>query len=169
MRLIDLTGLRFGRLTVIDRAENRRGLPAWNCHCDCGATVTVLGCNLRTMHTQSCGCRQKELTSTRSTKHKMTGSPIFGVWNMMLQRCTNPNNHKYNNYGGRGIRVCDEWKSFAGFYDCVSKLPHFGEAGYTLDRIDNNGNYEPSNVRWATYKEQNNNRRPRRRIRIQEI
>lgn len=162
-KLIDLTGRRFGRLTVINRAGNFNNLPTWLCKCDCGAELIVLGCNLRTKHTQSCGCIRKEVTAERSIKHGMSNSRLFGVWNTMCQRCLNPNNRKYKNYGGRGILVCQEWQgSFQAFYDYVSQLPHFNEKGYSLDRIDNDGNYEPSNVRWATDKEQANNRRKRK-------
>jgi hypothetical protein len=163
MRLIDLTGKRFGRLTVIERAENHGKLPMWRCLCDCGKEIKVLGCNLRTNHTQSCGCAQKDLVAKRSVTHGMSSNPLYAVWNTMRQRCTNPNNHKYSNYGARGVRVCEDWlNSFDSFYSYVSKLPHFGEAGYSLDRIENDGNYEPGNVRWATMTEQNNNRRKRR-------
>lgn len=162
MKLIDLTGERFGRLLVVERAENHGKLPAWWCICECGETVKVLGCNLRTGHTKSCGCVRKEVTAKRSITHGMSYDPVFGLWNTMCQRCSNPNNQKYFNYGGRGISVCEEWaNSFKAFYDYVSKLPHFGEKSYSLDRINNDGNYEPGNVRWATPVEQANNRRQR--------
>ena len=164
-KLIDLTGQRFGRLTVIKREENRNKLPVWLCKCDCGTEIRVLGCNLRTNHTRSCGCVRKEITAERSIKHGMSRNRLFNVWSTMRQRCANPNNRKYKDYGGRGIMVCQEWRdSFQAFYDYVSLLPHFDEKGYSLDRIDNDGNYEPDNVRWASDEEQANNRR-RRKIR----
>lgn len=111
-------------------------------------------------HTKSCGCFLKESTGKRSSTHGMSHENIFFVWNSMLQRCFNPHNKSFSRYGGRGIIVCDEWKNdFQSFYDYVSKLPHFCEAGYSLDRINNDGNYEPDNVRWATSIEQANNRK----------
>lgn len=162
-KLIDLTGRRFGRLVVVKRSKNNGKLPMWLCKCDCGKEIDVCGCNLRTKHTRSCGCVRKETTAKRSIKHGMSKNPLFGAWNTMRQRCLNPKNHKYKNYGGRGIKVCQEWQdSFQAFYDHVSQLPHFGENGYSLDRIKNDGNYEPNNVRWASDTEQANNRRKRK-------
>lgn len=110
--------------------------------------------------TQSCGCLSKEKARQRRLKHNMTGTKIYKAWTEMKRRCSNPNCDAYARYGGRGIKVCKEWsESFQAFYDYVSTLPHFGEKGYSLDRIDDNGNYEPCNVRYASAKDQARNTR----------
>ena len=161
MKAIDMTGKRFNRLTVIGRGANSsQGKAMWICECDCGNIVTVCGCNLRNSHTQSCGCLQCEQTSKASRTHGMTRTRIYHVWKQMRQRCLNPNHRRFGDWGGRGITICQEWQdSFEAFYDHVSQLPHFDEARYSLDRKNNDGNYEPGNVRWASPKEQSNNRR----------
>ena len=159
---IDLTGQKFGRLTVVERAKNKGKETMWLCVCDCGKTLIAQGNNLKSGHTKSCGCYNSEITTIRNYKHGKRKTTVYNTWNNMRRRCYEKANAKYPSYGGRGITVCDEWKnSFEAFYDDVSKLPHFGEKGYSLDRIDNDGNYEPTNVRWATAKQQANNRRKR--------
>lgn len=167
MLLDDLTGVRFGNLVVISKSRKHQ-FPSgqieilWLCKCDCGNEVEVFGRNLKTGNTKSCGCLRENL----KTKHGLWGSKVYKCWDNMRSRCYNKNMTEYDCYGGRGIRVCDEWKNnFQTFYDYVSKLPHFGEKGYSIDRINNDGNYEPSNVRWATAKEQaNNQQRTRKRL-----
>ena len=156
MRVIDLTGQKFGRLTVLERAENNKwGQPQWLCKCDCGNEVVVKGSNLKSGHTTSCGCG-----SCIKTTHGMSQTPIHNTWRKIKDRCYNPNNPYFYLYGGRGIRVFEEWiNDFQAFFDYVSTLEHFNEVGYTLDRIEVNSNYEPCNVRFATAKEQANNRR----------
>lgn len=111
-------------------------------------------------NTNSCGCYREERVIESTRKHGMACTKLGHVWSHMNQRCSNPNDKNYKNYGARGIKVCDDWKvDFQAFYDHVSKLPHFGQPGYSIDRIDNDGNYEPGNVKWSTALEQNNNRR----------
>lgn len=156
---IDLTGQRFGRWLVIKRSEsNGQSQPFWLCRCDCGTERIVDGHNLKKGGSQSCGCAGNEKTRERSRTHGMSRTTMHRIWCSMIKRCTNPHEAGYPNYGGRGINVCDEWRhNFQVFYDHVSSLPHFGEKGYSLDRIDNDGNYEPGNVRWATRDEQQRN------------
>lgn len=157
MKLIDLKGQKFGKLTVVERAGSKNGQAAWHCKCDCGNMVVICGGNLRNGGTTSCNCRKKE--GNRKT-HGMSYDPIFNIYRGMIRRTTNPKYKQYRDYGGRGITVYPDWvQDFQAFYDYVSKLPHFGEKGYSLDRIDNNGNYEPGNLRWATKAEQNRNTR----------
>lgn len=159
MRLIDLTGQKFGKLTVIKRVENNKDYGSkWLCKCDCGNEVIVFSNNIRRGNTQSCGC----LFLDSHIKHKLYGTNVYKVWDNMRNRCLNPNATGFKNWGGRGITIFKPWiEDFQLFYDYVSKLPFFGENGRTLDRINNNGNYEPDNLRWATRKEQNDNKRKR--------
>lgn len=163
MRLYDMTGKTYNRLTVIERKPNdKQGGAMWLCQCDCGNKLVVSGKNIRNNHTQSCGCLQREQASKAARIHGMTMTRIHNTWKQMRQRCLNPHHRRFEDWGGRGITVCQEWQeSFEAFYDHVAQLPHFGEKGYSLDRMDNDGNYEPGNVRWATKAEQANNRRKR--------
>lgn len=159
--LKNLVGQKFGRLTVLERAENAKdGHARWKCRCDCGREVVVFGNSLIRGVTKSCGCLHDELTVQRSTKHGKCHSKTYRLWAAIKTRCFNPNYKAYKHYGGRGITIYEPWRNdFAAFYDYVSKLEHFGEEGYTLDRKDNGGNYEPGNLQWATQKEQNRNQR----------
>ena len=157
----DLTGMKFGRLTVIERTENSEsGKTRWLCRCDCGKEIVVCGCNLKNNHTQSCGCIHHEVVSRVFGTHHMSQSRIYSIWVNIKTRCLNHKAVNYHNYGGRGITICNEWQNdFQAFYDYVSKLEHFNEKGYSLDRINNNGNYEPNNLRWADLKTQSRNTR----------
>lgn len=167
MSFIDLTGKKFGKLTVIKRTHNSvHNAAQWVCICDCGKTVVVNSNNLRTGHTKSCGCSRTESTSKwltkYSTKHGGGHSRLYCVWSGMRSRTKNPKNKRYKDYGGRGIRVCEEWNDFSVFRDWAVSNGYDPKAPYgkcTLDRIDVDGNYEPSNCRWVDLKTQANNKR----------
>lgn len=164
----DLVGKRFGKLLVLRRDGSIDRQPRWLCKCDCGKEASIAGAHLRRGNTKSCGCWRHEFSVVTKTTHGMSPkdpkrrSRIYGVWNAMKQRCHNPNQSHYARYGGRGIKVCEEWRnSFAAFYRDMGNPPKDGQR-WTLDRIDVFKGYEPGNVRWATYKQQNdpNNKRP---------
>lgn len=151
--MIDLTGQRFGRLAAIKPTGERKGTAfVWQCLCDCGKEHFVNSNNLRTGHVKSCGCLRKE----KITIHGMWKTPVYTTWKQMIQRCENPKSPTYKWYGGRGIKVCEQWHNFCDFFEDMGERPD----GKTLDRWpDNDGNYEPGNCRWATPKEQQANSR----------
>lgn len=159
----NLIGMRFGRLTVIDFYDkDKGGHSQWVCECDCGNTSIVRGYSLKSGAIISCGCYWKERLVECNTRHNIskTHPKLYSEYYNMIKRCYDEKCKNYRNYGFRGIRVCDRWREdIRNFYEDVSILPHFEEDGYSLDRIDNDGNYTPSNVRWATNREQNLNRR----------
>lgn len=159
MALIDLTGMTFGRLTAVSRVgSSTSGYALWECVCECGTVKVVASAQLRSGRTRSCGCLVRDAVSEARTVHGMSHSVEYQAWSAMRSRCLNPNHSNYPDYGGRGITVCDRWRdSFVAFYEDVGRRP----PGHSLDRIDNDGNYEPGNVRWATAQEQAMNRRPR--------
>ena len=156
-KLIDLTGMKFGRWTVLalhpKRTRLRRAI--FLCRCDCGSEHLVQGASLRGGWSQSCGCVAQEL-KTKHGQAKGNRTRVYVCWANMRQRCSNPNNIGYSNYGGRGITVCERWQTFENFLADMGHPPR----GKSLDRIDVNGNYEPSNCRWATSFEQARNKRP---------
>lgn len=158
----DLTNKRFGRMFVvgIDHvSDDGRRRTYWRCWCDCGAEKAVRDDHLRGGLTESCGCLRKERAAVASTlaclKHGLVGTQTYRSWSGMVQRCANPKNPKFADYGGRGIRVCDRWLDFENFLADMGVSP----AGFSIDRIDVNGNYEPGNCRWADAKTQRANRR----------
>ena len=160
MRYKDLAGERFGRWFVVEKVDNVNGVSEshWKCRCDCGAEKIVKGINLTRGKSRSCGCLKTDITTARWTKHGMVDSKIYSTWEGMVARCENPHSASYSNYHKKGITVCPEWRnSFEEFYNYVSKLDHFGEKGYTLDRINNGEGYKPGNVRWADRYTQMNN------------
>lgn len=149
---LDLVGQKFGRLLVVSRAANTKaGMRRWVCQCDCGGTTVTTGAKLRSGHTKSCGCLNKE----RITKHGMHKSAEYIVYQQMKERCFNTKKGSYTRYGAKGITVCERWRvSFENFYEDMGPRP----PGTSLDRIDNAGNYEPGNCRWADNATQYRNR-----------
>lgn len=151
----DLTGQRFGRLIIMTRAPSRGYRTYWNVRCDCGTEKEVSQSVLVTGKAKSCGCFNAENRAVINTKHGKVNTPTYISWCSMWARCTNSKLKSYANYGGRGVSVCEEWKDFSVFLSDMGERPN----GTSIDRINVNGNYEPSNCRWATPSEQRRNQR----------
>jgi len=168
LRERNITGQRFGRLVAIKKVgKNAHRYNLWLCECDCGNTAEVATSALIGGHTQSCGCLMRETASKTMTTHGRTNERLHVLWREIKQRCSNPNNISYKYYGGRGVTVCEEWAdnymafrewAYSNGYDEYAK-----RGDCTIDRIDVNGNYEPSNCRWVDMKTQIRNQRPRKK------
>ena len=156
-KIYRLEGQRFGRWTVIEQCGvDHRGEKMYRCQCDCGNISVVRSSNLRDGRSSSCGCFANELVSKRSKTHGMTDTRLFRIWSGIKRRCFTTTDYHYKWYGARGISMCDEWKnSFQIFYNWA--ISNGYREDLSIDRVDNNGNYEPSNCRWITHAEQMRN------------
>lgn len=166
MRLHDLRGRTFGRLLVIERAPHCENRPHWRCRCECSQVVVISAKHLRNNNTRSCGCLKRETTRDRNMKHGLTigknRPPCYRIWANAKSRCFDRNNPAFSHYGGRGITMCAEWANdFLAFVRDMGPRP---SSAHSLDRVNNDGNYEPTNCRWATRIEQLNNTRRNRAI-----
>lgn len=162
-------GNKYGRLTVVSRAENTlSGKSKWLCVCDCGNHTNVRGSDLATGGVRSCGCIKKEVAARKGrarVTHGDSGTRLYRIWQGMKQRATYKNGGAYKHYGGRGVTVCDEWaNSYAEFKNWSADHGYLDNL--TIDRIDNNKGYSPDNCKWSTYKQQENNRRNNRKITV---
>ena len=167
-KLIDLTGQKFVRLTVVERGKCNKGVVYWKCRCDCGNVKVISSNALLNYNSKSCGCLQKQRASSANSTHKKTRTKIYNLYHLIKARCYKPYTNNFKDYGGRGITMCDEWlgkNGFINFYNWAinngykEEILHNGKNKWTIDRIDVNGNYEPKNCRFITNEEQARNKR----------
>lgn len=163
-----LEGQRFGYLEVMGLSDQRKWKQlTWECKCVCGNLTLVESRKLRTGHTKSCGCKKGEMSAAANITHGMSGgsnkAAEYRIWGEMIQRCTNPKSNRYYTHGGRGIKVCERWRKFENFLEDMGLRP---EKGLSLERRNNDGDYEPSNCFWATKKQQARNKRNTIRLTI---
>lgn len=156
IHILNLVGQRFGQLSVLEEAGRSLHFKTlWRCQCDCGNIIVAVGGSLKSGNTKSCGCLKRDVLRVLHRKHGMSQMAEYGIWAGMLKRCRNKNVPYFHRYGGRGISVCDRWLFFETFLKDVGPRP---SPRHMLDRISNDGDYEPGNVRWVTSKESNRNR-----------
>jgi hypothetical protein len=164
-RVKNITGQLFGRITVLSFRDIHKRRTRWYCVCSCGEKLTCSGSALKTGNTRSCGCLKRDTTIerniTQSTTHGMTATSIYNVWASMKRRCCRPSSQDYKNYGGRGITVCERWLEFENFYEDMGDRP---SNQYSIERIDNDGDYCLDNCKWILTSNQAKNRRTNRRL-----
>lgn len=164
-KFIDLSGQRFGRLTVTSIADKSGVATRFICKCDCGKETVCFSNNLRRGLVSSCGCFRGEMTAARNTTHGLSGTTTYEIWSGIIKRCTNPSDRNFKRYGGRGISVCDRWLKFENFLSDMGERP----VGASIDRRDNSGNYCLDNCRWASKVTQANNTRTNRYITLRGV
>lgn len=164
---LSIAGQRFGRLRVLESAGSANGVSRWLCRCDCGNEKVVLGKDMRSGNTSSCGCLSREVNGNRT--HGRSQSKPYKVWKSMVKRCVNPKDPAYARYGGRGIVVCSRWRfgegGLSGFECFISDMGERPE-GLTVERVNNDGNYEPENCRWDTRRAQSRNKRDNGKVKF---